>query len=74
VACVDWGHGDRDWDVAVFAGSDIEELQDYFREVTVVARIRDPWRVPEEQDVPVFVVRGPYVPIATAWPRFEGRN
>jgi hypothetical protein len=69
-----WGHGDLEWDVAVFAGGDIEELQDYFREVTVVARIRDPWRVPEERDVPVFVVRGPYVPIATAWPRFEGRN
>jgi hypothetical protein len=69
-----WGYGDRDWDVAVFAGGDIEDLRDYFREVTVVARVRDPWRVPEERDVPVFVVRGPYVPIATAWPRFEGRN
>ena len=37
-------------------------------------RIRDPWRVPEERDVPVFVVRGPYEPIAAVWPRFEGQN
>ena len=69
-----WGYGDKEWDVAVIAGSNVEDLRDYFREVTEVARIRDPWRVPEERDVPVFVVRGPYEPIATVWPRFEGQN
>ncbi|MEE8370355.1 MAG: glycosyltransferase family 39 protein, partial [Dehalococcoidia bacterium] len=69
-----WGHGDREWDVAVIAGSDAEDLQDYFREVTEVARIRDRWRVPEEQDVAIFVVRRPYEPLAAVWPRFEGQN
>ena len=69
-----WGPGDREWDVAVVAGLSDDMLLEYFREVTEVARIRDPWRVPEEQDVPIFVVRGPYEPIGVVWPRFEGIN
>jgi len=69
-----WGYGGRNWDVAVVTGSSPAELENLFDEVTEVARIRDPWRVPEEQDVPIFVVRGPFEPIFTVWPRFEGRN
>ncbi len=69
-----WGYGDQEWDVGVFAGGNAQDLQDLFREVTEVARIRDPWRVPVEQDVPIFVVRGPYETIAAVWPRYEGQN
>jgi 4-amino-4-deoxy-L-arabinose transferase-like glycosyltransferase len=69
-----WGPGDREWDVAVVAGSDSTNLAAFFREVTEAARVRDSWRVPEERDVGVFVVRRPYEPIAEVWPRFEGRN
>jgi len=69
-----WGPGDREWDVAVIAGSDSADLATYFREVREEARIRDPWRVPEERNVGVFVVRGPYEPIGRVSPRFEGRN
>jgi 4-amino-4-deoxy-L-arabinose transferase-like glycosyltransferase len=69
-----WGPGDREWDVAVVAGSDSTNLAAFFREVTEAARVRDSWRVPEERDVGVFVVRRPHEPIAEVWPRFEGRN
>jgi hypothetical protein len=58
----------------VVAGSNAEDLRTYFDEVTEVARIRDRWRVPEERDVPIFVVRGPFEPIGSVWPRFEGIN
>ena len=60
--------------MGVFAGGNAQDLQDLFREVTEVARIRDRWRVPVEQDVPIFVVRGPYEAIAAVWPRYEGQN
>jgi 4-amino-4-deoxy-L-arabinose transferase-like glycosyltransferase len=69
-----WGPGDREWEVAVVAGSDSVSLAGFFEEVREAARIRDPWRVPEERDLGVFVVRSPYEPIAEVWPRFEGRN
>jgi hypothetical protein len=69
-----WGPGDREWDVAVVAGSDSVSLAGFFEEVREAARIRDPWRVPEERDVGVFVVRRPYESLAEVWPRFEGRN
>lgn len=69
-----WGPGDREWDVAVVAGSDSTNLAAFFQEVTEAARVRDSWRVPEERDVGVFVVRRPHEPIAEVWPRFEGRN
>ena len=69
-----WGYGDRDWDVVVVAGGEREGLETLFREVVEVARIRDPWRVPEERDVAVFIARGPFEDVATVWSRFEGRN
>jgi 4-amino-4-deoxy-L-arabinose transferase-like glycosyltransferase len=69
-----WGPGEREWNVAVVAGSDSVSLAGFFEEVREAARIRDPWRVPEERDVGVFVVRGPYEALAEVWPRFEGRN
>ncbi|HSG06921.1 MAG TPA: glycosyltransferase family 39 protein [Longimicrobiales bacterium] len=69
-----WGYGNPDWDVVIFAGGELEDLRRYFRDVVEVARVQDGWRVPEERDVAVFVARGPYQPIATLWPGFEGRN
>ena len=69
-----WGYGRPDWDVVVFAGGELADLQRYFRQVEEVARVRDPWRVPEERDVAVFVCRDPYQDIATLWPGFAGRN
>lgn len=69
-----WGPGDRSWEVAVIAGADSASLAAFFREFELGARIVDPWRVPEERDVPVWVVRGPIEPMANVWARFGGRN
>jgi Dolichyl-phosphate-mannose-protein mannosyltransferase len=69
-----WGPGEREWEVAVIAGSSEEDLRTYFRDVREAARVRDRWRVPEEQDVRIFVARDPREPIAEVWPRLEGRN
>jgi Dolichyl-phosphate-mannose-protein mannosyltransferase len=69
-----WGPWEREWHVAVIAGSTEEDLRTYFRDVREAARVRDRWRVPEEQDVPIFVARDPREPIAEVWPRLEGRN
>ena len=69
-----WGYGDRSWDVVVVAGGRMEGLQELFRDVVEVARVRDPWRVPEERDVAVYIARDPIDPVAVVWPRFEGRN
>jgi len=69
-----WGYGHPDWEVVIVAGGEREDLENYFREVTEVAHVRDSRRVPEERDVSVFVARGPHQSIATLWPRFEGQN
>jgi len=69
-----WGPGDRSWDVAVIAGTDSADLSGYFREVRRAARMVDSRRVPEERDVSIWIVRGPYEPMADVWPRFEGNN
>ena len=69
-----WGPGDRSWDVVVVAGGDSADLASYFKEVRRAARITDSRRVPEERDVTVWVVRAPFAPIDTIWPRFRGQN
>ena len=69
-----WGYGDRSWEVVVVAGGDMEGVGALFGEVTEVARIQDPWRVPEERDVRIFLARDPIEPVSAVWPRFAGRN
>lgn len=69
-----FGPGDLPGDVAVALGLEEDDLAAFFGEVTVVERVRNPWGVPEQQDNPVVVARGPLRTIQDVWPELAGRN
>lgn len=64
-----WGPGDRSGEVLlVVAVPDAQaDLETMYGEVTSVARLVDPRRVVEEQEVHVFVCRHPRQPLASVW-------
>jgi 4-amino-4-deoxy-L-arabinose transferase-like glycosyltransferase len=69
-----WGPGPRDGRVAVVVGGDAAFLGRYWHDVTLAATVRNPWRVEEEREVGVYVVRDAGQPLAALWRDFKGRN
>ena len=63
-----FGPGDRPGRVLILLGVEPEELEEVkCASVVTVARIRNPWGVREEQDVPVVVCRNPAVTLQQVW-------
>lgn len=52
-----WGTGGKRGDVVIVVGADRESLEKYFGVVTEASRVRNPWGVVEEQDVPIWLCR-----------------
>jgi hypothetical protein len=70
-----WGPGDRPGTVSIVVGAEAGDLVDEFFRVAVEAtRVRNPWGVPEERDVPIVIARNPVRPLQQVWPRWRGEN
>lgn len=69
-----FGPGTRSGDVAVVPADGVEDLQKFYRECTEKARTNNPWGVPEEQSVRIYVCRGALRSIQDVWPSLAGRN
>ena len=69
-----FGPGERTGSTTVVIGANPERLHKLFSEVMEVARTNNPWGVPEEQSVPIYVCRGPIKSIAAVWPSLAGQN
>lgn len=55
-------------DVVVSLGISTNDLSRYFRSVRLAAVYDDPWRVPEERNVPICIAQTLYQSIDEAWP------
>lgn len=69
-----FGPGDRPGDPLVALGSDSADLARNWRTVTRVGRVLNPWGVPEEQDVPIWVARGEKETLQALWPSLGGHQ
>jgi hypothetical protein len=70
-----WGPGDLPGDVVIFVGGEAAELEGpWFRSAREVVRVRRPWGVPEEREIPIVVARDPVRTLHEVWPEFAGRN
>jgi hypothetical protein len=54
-----WGTGGHTGEVTIIIGGTVEQLRQYWDEVTEAARTHNPWGVDEEQNVPIFICRRP---------------
>ncbi|HEX6558933.1 MAG TPA: glycosyltransferase family 39 protein, partial [Longimicrobiales bacterium] len=69
-----FGPGTRPGAVLLTVGIDSADLAGYYRVVRPVARVRNPWGVPEERDVPVVIAEQPLRTLQQQWPSLKGRN
>lgn len=68
-----FGPGTRPGNVLIDVGTDSTGLATIWRDVRLAARIRSPWSVMEERDVPVWIARDPRITLQQAWPTIQGK-
>ena len=66
-----WGPGDSSGNVVIAVGMDLGKLQLLFADVQKATTILDPYAVPDEDNLPVYVCRNPRVPLSDAWPSLK---
>ena len=69
-----FGPGDLPGDILIGLGLEVSDLEDFYREIEIVARVSNPWGVPEQRDNPIAVARGPAASLQEVWPELAGRN
>ncbi len=68
-----FGPGPKPGNVLIAVGTDSSKLASIWRDVRLAARIRSPWSVVEERDVPVWVALQPRITLQQAWPGIRGK-
>ncbi len=66
-----WSVGRTDTDVLIAVGLDEEIWRQLFRDVRVAGRVRCDYCMSWRSDMPIYVARGPIVPLGSAWPEFR---
>lgn len=72
---VHFGPGERAGSTVLFLGVEPSDLHTFTcRSAEVVERVRNPWGVDEEQDVPVMLCRDPVITLQQLWERVSRRR
>ena len=66
-----WGIGDAPTDVLISVDIGPEPLRELYAEVRQVAVYRCEYCMPWRDDAPIYLARGPKVPLEEVWPRFK---
>jgi 4-amino-4-deoxy-L-arabinose transferase-like glycosyltransferase len=69
-----WGPGEKPGRVIVKVGGSAADLEGYCDTITLATRIDEPWVVPEERDLAIWICRDPPRTLQEVWPRFRGQN
>jgi hypothetical protein len=66
-----WGPRGFDGSVVIVVGDDVLPLMQNYRSITPAGRIDTPYAESFETNLPIYVLRGPRVPLAVLWPRLK---
>jgi hypothetical protein len=66
-----WGPGSGSPDIVIAVGMDKNELELLFADVQRATTILDPYAVPDENNLPIYICRHPRVPLSDAWPSLK---
>jgi hypothetical protein len=69
-----WGPGQKPGRVVVKVGGTAADLEGYCGATTLADRIDEPWVVPEERNLAIWVCRDPRGTLQEVWPLFRGRH
>lgn len=68
-----FGPGTRAGNVLIDVGTDSAGLATIYGTVRLATRIRSPWSVQEERNVPVWIARDPKMTLQQVWPTIQGK-
>lgn len=63
-----WGPQGYDGSVVIVVGGDPARYAEYYQSIERAGELDSPYAMPYETNIPIFVLRGNRVSIATAWP------
>jgi hypothetical protein len=66
-----WGPRGFSGAVVIVAGGDASRLATMFSDVQVAGRIDNPYAMPFETNIPVYVLRSPRAPLSQIWPTLK---
>jgi Dolichyl-phosphate-mannose-protein mannosyltransferase len=66
-----WGPGQYTGDVMIVMGDRREVLEKYFDSVELGAVFENPYVMPYENDMPIWICRGAKIPLKELWPRVK---
>lgn len=66
-----WGPGSGSPDIVIAVGMDKGKLEILFADVQRATTILDPYAVPDENNLPIYICRHPRVPLSNAWPSLK---
>ncbi|MFI4974511.1 MAG: glycosyltransferase family 39 protein [Caulobacterales bacterium] len=66
-----WGPKGFDGSVVIALGGDHDQLSRMFNSIEVAGAIHNPYAMPYETNVPIYVLRGPRMPLNDLWPSLK---
>jgi len=69
-----WGPGNCSGEILISVGVPLERLEAVFNDVEQAATVSCEYCMPVENNLPVYVVRDPKIPLEEAWPQFKHYN
>jgi hypothetical protein len=66
-----WGPGNLSGEVMIVLGDERENLEKYFRQVELGSTFHHPYVMPYENDMPIWVCRGPKMSLADLWAKVK---
>jgi Dolichyl-phosphate-mannose-protein mannosyltransferase len=63
-----WGPASGSLDLVIAVGMDKSKLELLFADVHKATTILDPYAVPDESNLPIYICRHPRIPLSDAWP------
>ena len=66
-----WGPKDFDGSVVIVLDGDVTPLMKNYRSVEIVGQIDSPYAQSWEAHMPIYVLRGPRVPLKQLWPKLK---
>jgi hypothetical protein len=66
-----WGPRGYDGSVVIMAGGDAAKLATMFGDVAIAGHIDNPYAMPYENRIPIYVLRSPREPLSAIWPTLK---
>lgn len=66
-----WGPKGFDGSVTIMVGGDVAKIGSQFGDIQIAGRIENPYAMPAETDIPIYVLRSPRQPLTEAWPALK---